>query len=937
MPTYSLLGPMSDRPYALGERPGGSDIPSIPLLTGRNAWNSISGRYDGRHMDTRLRPDVDHTIAPRPTDSLRDKKAAAEKMARGGGILRMLKRLIPQSPTPIPRYPVPLPPELGITSLLMRQRTPVRGRPYRSTAAGASATSSGKPLLSDMAKMRLALWTPPAVATGGVAAAGGYQAHQGLKDYLGKRRAAAQPAASTAPAAVTTDAGPPPPPQGDSTATPDALAKAKDFFQTHGTQLGVGAVSGVGLYALYKILQNLTTNKEEKRQRAFEMLPKAAEADPGRFCEEFPRLAGFLCYCHNMDLDDPQIAAGIEKAGNTIHEFDIELVKLAGGAWDWTKKNLIPTAGDVGALAKQELGGAARTVKGLGHVAAGGIGAVGSAQLGLGQGLYNQTLGRIPGFPQAPARESFDVARQAAGQMRAGLKDVIGARASTLKPPGQDAKYLPPVLNEWARGPASGQTYATRNLDRIRSQPGVGDVTRRLSQFSEGVGDTAATSLPFVATGGTAGLGWPAYAADIAAGEGPWAEASKAIGMQEAESGRAQARAAMPQTLADFSPEQQQLHELRRRRIVEEIQRDPSLSEGQKARAIEDASTQVVEEMGRAQEGLLPFQDLEPPDAGPPAGQNPNIPGAPDTAAEPTDSLQGLDPNKLNNLPPEQAQGARQAADQAAAALQQDPKATEAAANEILSSDPNTPADQQGQGSLAKQLGDPQTAMEMYQQMDPGAKLLLWGGLAIGAIGLLSALADERGGGLMSWIMVLLGVGGALGAAGHGGFLGQGAQQGIQGLMGQITGKQQPPPAPSADSQAATQMASQQIASAESPAAGLEVLLEDGLTGEESRELFDNPATRQHMLSLSDKDRLAMVNAAAKNPEFAEKMLSLANLNPDQAMKVLTGPSGQQVDMGFMARLFGKQPTGMGLSPQEAEVMYTTAQRYAAQGQGQQG
>ena len=56
MSAYSLLGPMNTRPYALGERPGGSYIPSIPLLSGQAAWDSLSGYYSGKHLDTAMNP-----------------------------------------------------------------------------------------------------------------------------------------------------------------------------------------------------------------------------------------------------------------------------------------------------------------------------------------------------------------------------------------------------------------------------------------------------------------------------------------------------------------------------------------------------------------------------------------------------------------------------------------------------------------------------------------------------------------------------------------------------------------------------------------------------------------------------------------------------------------------------------------------------------------
>lgn len=45
---YSVRSTMTDKPYAIGERPGGNYIPTIPLLSGQDAWDSLSQYYDKR-------------------------------------------------------------------------------------------------------------------------------------------------------------------------------------------------------------------------------------------------------------------------------------------------------------------------------------------------------------------------------------------------------------------------------------------------------------------------------------------------------------------------------------------------------------------------------------------------------------------------------------------------------------------------------------------------------------------------------------------------------------------------------------------------------------------------------------------------------------------------------------------------------------------------
>lgn len=95
--TYSLLGPMNDRPYAIGERPGGNYIPSIPLLSGKEAWDSLSGKYR-----TDMLPYRDG--GARKTDDSEEKKAC------GSLSLRTLAKLAVAPGLPTPPVPPPVTP-----------------------------------------------------------------------------------------------------------------------------------------------------------------------------------------------------------------------------------------------------------------------------------------------------------------------------------------------------------------------------------------------------------------------------------------------------------------------------------------------------------------------------------------------------------------------------------------------------------------------------------------------------------------------------------------------------------------------------------------------------------------------------------------------------------------------------------------------------------
>lgn len=80
----------------------------------------------------------------------------------------------------------------------------------------------------------------------------------------------------------------------------------------------------------------------------------------------------------------------------------------------------------------------------------------------------------------------------------------------------------------------------------------------------------------------------------------------------------------------------------------------------------------------------------------------------------------------------------------------------------------------QNQDTLVNQLGE-KDAFAALREMTPWQHLLLWGGVSIGAIGLLGAMSED--GDMGDWLMTLLGLGAAAGTAAHAGLLGPGAQQ----------------------------------------------------------------------------------------------------------------------------------------------------------------
>lgn len=92
----------------------------------------------------------------------------------------------------------------------------------------------------------------------------------------------------------------------------------------------------------------------------------------------------------------------------------------------------------------------------------------------------------------------------------------------------------------------------------------------------------------------------------------------------------------------------------------------------------------------------------------------------------------------------------------------------------------------QSHGDKAKEPGMLDQLVQQYQGMSGVQQGMLWLGLGAGALGLLSTLFGE--GGMGMGLLSLLGLGLGAGAMASGGMFGQGAQQGINGLMQKITG-----------------------------------------------------------------------------------------------------------------------------------------------------
>lgn len=759
------------------------------------------------------------------------------------------------------------------------------------------------------------------------------------------------------------------------TPTTPSTAVSPGFMEQYGELLGGGAVGAAGIYALHKLLSARKARKAALRRGAFEGLPKAAMADPARFCDEFPKLASFLCYCHAQDLGEAQIVAGIEQISRTDHELDAEMEKLAVGGSTGVPGLSGPVRstqqGGPWNFVKRQAGNVSRSLIGAGAVLTGGAGVLGAGAIAAPAAVWNQTAGRL-GAPKLPAAELGGYVRDFGNLSAAGLKDIAGANVNAyspaagmnIRPGGRYSRNLR-RLRDLGEHPS----YYNDFMEDVRGRYGVDENTRQWSRGLQTGGEMAATAAPFAAgSGATLGralVGTAPFVADMAVNEGPvtqaYAGAKKMLASRDITRLLPQVPAQLaelervdPALHAQFAAEGLGATELHARfveQIRNEIRADTTLGEGARQRELEVAPVYALAATQRfyesagpvttlppspPQEGQPSLEQPSPESTGPPAGQNVNIPAGADAAAAPagqapamapSDMPFGLAAEQFDQLPAEQQTALGQASAQVTATIGADPKAAEQALTELRTGGTDTPAGQTTLGKIHEQTNNAQTTMQLYGQMGAGSKMLLWGGLALGVVGLLSALLgdDEEGGGLLSWITALLGGGAAMGAAGYGGLLGQGVQGGIQSLFGKATGEapsslsppSPPPSSPPSSPElppAVMQSALQSIRDARA----------DGLTAAESANLLQNPDTRA-ALAGSPPDVLQTVfHEGGQDPATAAILRQMAT-----ADRFGRGPADVLATPVGTDYLGMKQLPGQGYSRPEADTFVAAARQWA--------
>jgi hypothetical protein len=306
---FSLMGPFNSRPYAIGERPGGSYIPTIPLLSGQAGWDSLTPYYTPSALDS----SIAHFArgVRRATDHPATKKAGLGGLikAPSGGMSRLPQGLAKVGP------------RIGIDPS-------VAERLFPKIDLSKSIPTDG----SFWQRAREAVGKRPGAAAlaGGAGVAGlGTAAHMaGANRPMGARAAEIEsphpPEPTLSQRAAAGDISPPEPSAadraraGETSPAFDAVKNRLQAFVGSASEPGqlsqfagkywpALAAGGAGVAGLMYLFNK--RREEKRRQAALRSLPfviKSAE-DAMAFAVAHPLVAGFLRRCGEANLSERQI------------------------------------------------------------------------------------------------------------------------------------------------------------------------------------------------------------------------------------------------------------------------------------------------------------------------------------------------------------------------------------------------------------------------------------------------------------------------------------------------------------------------------------------------------------------------------------------------------------------------------------------------------
>jgi len=388
---------------------------------------------------------------------------------------------------------------------------------------------------------------------------------------------------------------------------------------------------------------------------------------------------------------------------------------------------------------------------------------------------------------------------------------------------------------------------------------------------------------------------------------------------------------------------------------AKETPQEPASANARAAQPFTDAEIERAQAAVKAEDAAIIDegyqQAMAPPTAPPPEPNNPNIPGRPMDQPDagmtnvkpeagtnqpsgggalgmlmnsPAGAILGavfgaspnaIDGEKVEKLDPKTQQQIPAATTQINEAVQN--AGAEGIANRAqdVKSEGMTETDKEGIENVQNQTGlDFESAMQMYDNMDDGAKVLMGLGLGLGLVGLLGGIASDDGG-LMPILFGMLGLGVAGGTAAHQGLFGQQAQGLMQGLFG---GGQQ-------DAVTAADMPALSTEQKTEMAKRLGSFREGGLELAETKEMFDDPTMRGHLLSMEDADVMPILTEAVKGDQTGQIADQLKNLANPASVSVMTTPKGEKIRPGFF---IGPTFEGYGFGQSEASRMHALAKQY---------
>ncbi len=719
------------------------------------------------------------------------------------------------------------------------------------------------------------------------------------------------PAASTP--AVASEAAPAPAPTAaePTAAEPVATAGLGEMIPDHLKNYWPAyAAGGIGLAAIQQLRKNL-----HKREQAA-MHPLLKEAQVRQFVQSHPVLAGFLCRCAHEQLSENAIRVKLATAVALEPSLEDELASAFGAGF--LKESL--GLGDIWEGTKGFVRGLGQGARNVGNLASGAAntvgGAIGSGVAGVGQlgaratdavGLTDNAAS-IADAAAKPFNQALGAGAQQVGQSLGGEQVMQGRAATGNELPVQQMRggHLRDLHNAGAPNAAGAYNLLSNTSDTAATMAATGMAGGAIP----GAGTATQGLQTMEAYSGTPGEALASSSAAVDSGQ-PGDLLTKMPSYVDGATHPDKATEALLGT-------QVRLHD---GRVVDESQLNQQTMQGPPpdAKPVGALDQELATTTGT---------NSEAPQTAAPEGATPT--------AQPATQDPGADHEALAadpNVPPEQKQqvatdAVNQAFEQFALQHEMSPEQAKAFAARAVQEGLTPEESEMGLQRFGQEVmqqhpeaqqdpGFMQQITQSWEGMDNGSKFLLFAGLGLGTISLINALTDPDAG-IGSWLLALLGFGGAAGAAGASGMLGQGAQGLLGGVGQQIAGwlgggqqpqqaaqpGQQPPQTPGlvrgAPPKTPEQAITEGAGNPNIPNSVRPYLADNKIDANEFKQLGKDPAALQGFNRMSDDDLVNVLRSSAQADPQVKSQL-------DQTQSLLATPqmisSRAGVPTDFAARL----------------------------------